>query len=359
MDLAPAAHVPNRSKLIAPTADADYSSRLADPRTQPRGGISGVRVVDDMDVQRTRINRTWGATSACALFAFGTSIANGQDAPKIQRPSVDAFRIIGMTAPVRTATLASVLPARITKRVAHEGAVVHEGDPVVLLDDAVQRARTEMAKAAAESPLDIERAKIRWENANREWERLAKLQGKDSATSKELRDVATLAETRRVEHELAIFEREQAVRAFAREQALLAEYRIGAPFDGYVASHLKQVGETVDQLEGIAVVVQLDPLEVAVDCPLILAPYIEEGRNVTVYPVDEPRSPRPATIAHISRVADGASQTFKVKLTVPNEDAGWMSGLKVLVDLNHESAMPAEPKAKTVSHAAPGEITDR
>ena len=257
------------------------------------------------------------------------------------------------------ATLASVLPARVRTRVAPEGKLVHEGDPVVLLDDTVQRARTEMANAAAENTLDIERAKIRWENASRECDRLTRLQGKDSATSKELRDAETLADTRRLEHELAVFEHEQAVRAFAREEAMLAEYLIRAPFDGYVAAHFKQVGETVDQLERIAVVVQLDPLEVSVDCPLPLASYLREGQSVTVRPVDERWGSRPATIDHISKVADGASQTFKVKLTVQNEDAGWMSGLKVLVDLNRESATPAEPMAKTVSHAAPGAKDDR
>jgi len=291
-------------------------------------------------------------------MVFGAVIAHADDTPTTQRPGVEAFRVIGMTAPARTATLASVLPARVSARVAPEGAMVHEGDPVVRLDDAVQRARTEMAKAAAESTLDIERARVRLANAKQEWERLAKLQGKDSATSKELRDAETLAETRRLEFDLATFEHQQADRAFAREKALLAEYLIRAPFDGWVTSHLKQIGETVDQLEGIAVVVQLDPLEVAVDCPLALAPYLTEGQRAEVHPMDGRWAPRSALVTYVSRVANGASQTFKVKLSVPNEDAAWMSGLKVLVDLTPESATVADAKrAGFATVAAPAVST--
>ena len=33
-----------------------------------------------------------------------------------------------------------------------------------------------------------------------------------------------------------------------------------------------------------------------------------------------------------SRIADGASQTFKVKLSVGNADLGWIAGMKVVVE---------------------------
>ena len=55
----------------------------------------------------------------------------------------------------------------------------------------------------------------------------------------------------RLEYELALFEHEQAGKVHEREQKLLNEFRIRAPFSGYVAEHLKHVGDTVDQLEGM------------------------------------------------------------------------------------------------------------
>ena len=60
-----------------------------------------------------------------------------------------------MTVPSKVATLASVQPARIARMEVAEGAVVKQGDLVVALDDGVQRVRDAMARAKAESTLEI------------------------------------------------------------------------------------------------------------------------------------------------------------------------------------------------------------
>ena len=55
--------------------------------------------------------------------------------PAIRAAVVERFELVGMTAPYREATLATVLPARISELPAEEGARVGRGDLVVRLDD--------------------------------------------------------------------------------------------------------------------------------------------------------------------------------------------------------------------------------
>lgn len=250
--------------------------------------------------------------------------------------------VVGITSPFRSATLASVHSGQIADLAVPEGGVVRKGELVFALDDRVQRARTQIAQARAESNLEVDLAAARWGQAKGELERLLALYVDSSASPKELRDARIDADVARLEYEVARFQHDQDIRAHEHERRVLEQFQIRAPFTGYVAQHVKQLGETVDQTEAVAKLAQLDPLLVSVDCPLSMAPLIREGDRVRVRPVDPQWEPRLATVTLASRVADGASQTFKVKLSVDNKDAGWVSGLKVLVEFPNKEALPGE-----------------
>lgn len=255
-----------------------------------------------------------------ALSVRGTSTAS--DEP-----------LVGVTTPSKRVTLAAVMPARIAAIRADEGAAVTAGDVLIELDDAVQRARTAIAKAAARTTIGVELAKAEWDHTRRDLVRLERLRDDSSASTKELNDARSLEIRRRLEYDLAVFTHEQAVRAYEREQALLEEHRIRVPFSGYVIEHLKHAGETVDPLEGIATMVQLDPLLVTVDCPLERAGTIAVGSLATLTPMGIVRGPRIGRVTRVSRVADAGSQTFRVKIEVENDDDAWIAGMKVAVQL--------------------------
>ncbi len=244
-----------------------------------------------------------------------------------------------MTVPVERVVLAGVQPARIVRINAVEGGVVRVGDVVVNLEESVQAARTEIAKATAESTLSIEHARARWDRARRDLDRLIKLHGKEFASSKEMNDAVADEQITHIEYELANFNLSQAARAYERERAALEEFRLRAPFDGVVVEHLKHPGETVNELEGIVRLVQLDPLKVVVDCPLDTAATVLVGDRYWVRPADSRRPPRVGTVHLAGPVVDAGSQTFKVKLTVDNADGAWMAGMKVIVDFDAPVAM--------------------
>lgn len=259
-----------------------------------------------------------------ALAASTTTLGDPPAAPKT---------VVGMTAPFETATLASVQAARIASIAASEGGIVRRGEIVVQLEEGVQAARTQMAQANAETNLNIDHARARWDHARRDMDRLQKLHGSEFASTKEMSDALAEEQIARVEYDLAHFNQAQAVLAYQREAAMLEEFRLRAPFDAYVVAHLKRPGESVNELEGIITLAQLDPLRVILDCPVEDIATIAEGQRFWVKPADEHLAPRLGTVLLSSRVADGGSQTFRVKLTVENADAAWPAGLKVGVDL--------------------------
>ncbi len=290
------------------------------------------------------------ARTAAALLAM--CVGAGEATTAVPPPSASGtLRVVGMTVPFRKATLASVRPARIARLLAREGASVRAGDVVVALDERVQRARIEIVRAQAASTLEVERTRVRRDRARKEWERILGLQGGRHTVPKELTDALAAAEVARLEHDLALFNREQAGRAVEREEALLAELSIRAPFDGYVWQRAKEEGESVDPLEGIVTLVQLDPLMVTADCPVALWPLLHQGDTVPVRPVDPRWLPRSGTIELVCRVVDGASQTVKVMIRVPNSDGKWLSGLKVEVAFTGDGTL--------ITHAASPDSTAR
>jgi len=272
---------------------------------------------------------------AVVAILVGSVASSEPPASNSSRASRETGSCAGITVPHRTATLASVHPARIEKILVEEGRTVHEGELVVALDESVQSLRTGIAQAAAETPLEIDLARERWSKAKRDFDRLTRLHGEDFASSKELSDALAESEISRLEYELAHFNQEQASRTYERERASLEEFRIRSPFTGFVVTHLKHAGEAVDQLEGIVTLVQLDPIQVQVDAPISLAPALVAGQLFQVTPGDPQWQPRVGKVHFCSPVADGASQTFKVKLVVENADAKWTAGLKVGVDFDH------------------------
>ena len=166
------------------------------------------------------------------------------------------------------------------------------------------------------------------------------MKAEDSANDKELRDAETEVETARLTHEQAKFKHQQAAREYEHQRLMLERLRIRAPFSGYVTEVFREIGETVVEAEEILQIVELDPLEISVDCPLELALAARVGKRVLVRPADPQWEPRIGRIVLASRVANPGSQTFKAKLVVDNRDASWRSGLKVLVDL--ASSVPEE-----------------
>jgi len=247
------------------------------------------------------------------------------------------------TSPSRMAELAPATAGRIAEFLAAEGAQVSAGQPLVRLEDELERVRVAAAALAAQSTLEIDLARVQLESAQRELVRVLELHKGSAATAKEVSDARLGVESARLEmgisrrrHEAAQHELELARIALARRQIL-------APFSGVVISHLKECGESLEEPEAALVLAQLDPLQIAVDLPLAAAHAVQVGGELDVAADDSAYGRRVGRIVHVSAMADGASRTRRVKVDVPNPDGAWIAGMKVHVSLApaaHTSAAP-------------------
>jgi len=254
-----------------------------------------------------------------------------------QRPDNNEPPLIGMTMPARTASIGAVRPGRISEIPAAEGQFVEAGALLFTLDDKVQRARAELARVEARNYLDAELAQARWDREQSEVQRLQSLYGGDYASSKELTDALFRADVARMQFEIARADQEEARLRHEQEQALLEEFHVRAPFDGYVTQHLKEIGESVDQLESVLTFVQLDPLQVWVDCPMTQASRLTVGDGVKVRPVEPQWDARSGKIIYKNLVVDGASQTVKIKIEVENAQRDWPAGMKASIEITPAS----------------------
>lgn len=282
--------------------------------------------------------------AALALTCIPLSVGAGRE-PVARLAPVDAATVTGFTAPSRAITLATVRTGRIAELPAAEGAAVQTGDVVVRLDDAVQRQRVHIAQGVADSTLEIELAQVKIVIAHSDLDRLTAARANSAATATELTSAEAEVKSATLELERAKFRQDQAVRELALEQAMLDEFAIKAPFSGFVTEHLKQVGDTVEDREGIARLVQIDPLVVTVDCPIKEAAALRPGSAGAVTPPEGFGPPRTGAVVFVSPVADAASQTLKVKLHVPNADARWVAGMRVEVKFAGDA--PTFPAARS------------
>jgi len=223
-----------------------------------------------------------------------------------------------------------------------EGALVKQGELLFSLDDHIQQARIAMAKARADSTLDMDRAKARWDQTQQNLAHLNVLRRQDQSTSKEYNDVATRNEMARLDYEIAKFEHEQAKLAYKREQALTETYFVRAPYDGYIAEQLMDIGASVEENDEVLKLVQLNPLRVSFDCPLSIAKLIAKGDRIVITPSDKQWFGKVGVVKFVSRVVDAASQTIRVHIRVDNTEDAWPAGLKVAVTLTHTRAIVSQ-----------------
>lgn len=241
--------------------------------------------------------------------------------------------VLGITKPHSEALLGTVASGRIARVLVEEGQVVNKGDLLVALDDELQQARVESARIQAESSVDIELAQAHVDYTERELRRLQQLH--DHASDQEVKTAQQEYDYAKLELAKAKREHEKACQTFMLEQIRLKDLKIHAPFSGYVTELLRHEGETVDEQETIVSMVQLDPLDVDLDCPLHRAKDIHVGDTFRVDSTNPSWPSRIGKVVMISRVADPASQTLVVKISVPNKDGAWVSGLKVAIDLDN------------------------
>ena len=112
----------------------------------------------------------------------------------------------------------------------------------------------------------------------------------------------------------------------------LAKGTVKSPIAGVLNKRLVESGEYVSPGDPIARVVLLDPVKVAVDVPEKDIRFVELGSAMGVT-VEGVKEMLPAQVTYRSVIADPATLTFRVELTVANPQGRLLPGMIVKVAL--------------------------
>ena len=200
------------------------------------------------------------------------------------------------------------------------GAEVQKGDILAVLESTVERETLDQAEARARSTIGVQLAQGRLELAQKDVERARELVHRNVGTQSDLELAEAnfnqagleLAQAREVA-QLNQFERD-------RTAAILNRRTVRSPIDGILLRRLIGPGEYVYSQAHIAQIAQIDPLYIDVFLPTQIYDSIELGQIGTVRPAPPIGGVYQATVTAIDKVFDAASDTFGVRLEMPNQD---------------------------------------
>ena len=234
--------------------------------------------------------------------------------------------------PFQVAEVGSPVIGVIASLYVERGDVVRRGQALAELRADVERASVSVAASRAAANAEVEAAAanalLARQKLNRSEDLVARQflapQALDQARAEARVADERLAQTREA--------RRTAEREHALAQAQLGLRTIRAPSDGVIADRYLAVGERVEEKPMFRVAV-VDPLRVEVVLPAALFGSVAPGATVSVTPELPGAAPRDARVAVVDKLVDGASNTFRVRLTLPNPGGKLPAGLRCKADL--------------------------
>ncbi len=222
----------------------------------------------------------------------------------VAEPHSIFLNLKGRTEPDRIVTVRAETSGTVVNAAVSEGSVVTRGQTLCGLDIEARQARVDEARAAVEAnrvEYDAARelAEKGWTSPNR------------AAAAKASLDAATAA--------------------LNAAQVEIGRTRIKAPFDGVFETRLAESGDFLSPGAACGVLVDLDPIVVAVDVSQENARQLETDMTANVRLANgDIVSGR---VRYVARTADNATRTFRVEVEMPNPDYTITAGISATVRL--------------------------
>jgi len=243
---------------------------------------------------------------------------------------IEGKGIYAICRPSYDAELSFPVPGTVAEIHVKEGDKVEKGDLLVSLDTKVENARLEQLKAEADSKIQIDAAKARLEQAKSDLEKISKAAEGGAASEREVEHARLDVKINELSLQLAGFEHEQNRRKYREVKQQIERMKLKSDVRGLVESIHVEIGEAVTTQENrIARIVVIDPLRIDSPVPVALAEKLKPGGKATVTITG--RNVRlKGNIVHVSRIAEAASNTVRVRIEVPNPQ-GHKAGQQVRV----------------------------
>jgi membrane fusion protein, multidrug efflux system len=210
-----------------------------------------------------------------------TSNAGSQTA----RPVVTAssqLAVNGIFSAASSVTLATGADGRVLTIAAREGQRVSAGTVLLRLDDREQRARVELASAAASSDAEIRMASIRHAEASARLNGTQTAAAKGAATSWEVRQAQAATEQASQEGKVARDKRAIEGKRATLERLVLENFAVRAPFAGRVTQINTRPGASVRKGQSLVTVVDMSKLRTEAFVPAKNYGFLKVGNSYQV-----------------------------------------------------------------------------
>ena len=259
-----------------------------------------------------------------------TGVTTSDDAQEnASPPSSIALEANGYVVARRKATVSSIVTGIIEELLVDEGAVVEEGQILARLDSRTLRIQAQIARsrmAVARRSYDERVTRLRY--AEREQERLEELiknslaSDADVDAARETVEVLIL-EVERLRNEVTVAEQNAQLRDEEIEDLV-----VRAPFAGTVVTRNAQVGEVVSAISagggftrtGIFTLVDMESLEMEADVNELYLNRVHPGQSVEAELYAYPNWQVKAEVISITRTADRATGTFRLRIGILQRD---------------------------------------
>jgi len=260
--------------------------------------------------------------------------------------------------PENVADLGSPVIGIVDQLRADRGDLVKKGQVVAVLRSDVERAATEVARSRAQANAELQAALSNRQFAAQKHKRTQDLVARNFLSAHAMDEASNelrIAEQRvaQAQQQLKVWERE-----LQMAEAQLGLRNLKSPFNGVVTERFLSLGERMEE-KPIFRIAQIDPLRVEVIVPASLFGTIKAGATATIQPDLPAIRAQTATVTLVDRVVDAASNTFRVRLSLPNADYAIPAGLRCKADFGPgptPATAPAAPTAPAVATGMPRSV---
>ena len=235
--------------------------------------------------------------------------------PVVRAELPQVYRLDGVAEAISRGTVSAQTAGRVKAVNFDVDDLVSKGDVIVQIDDSRQQAGVRQAEA------NLEAAAAKRRDAEREYQRIRDVFAKDAVSKAEMDRVTAAFHQARANEQAA-----EAALHQAREE--LSYTQVMAPYDGVVTERLIEVGEAAQPGQRLMSGFSLEQMRVAVDVPQNLIESIRAERKAQAEIGDRWIAAEEITVFP---VADPVSDTFKVRLRLPDEVENVFPGMYIKV----------------------------
>ncbi len=245
--------------------------------------------------------------------------------------------------PYQEAEVGAQVVGILDRVMVERGDMVKKGQALAQLNAEVERAALAAARLRANATAELQAAASNHDFAQKKKIRTQDLY-RQNFVSQQVRDQAdTEADVAEMRLRQAREQARHAKQELALAQAQLDQRTIRSPLAGVVVERYLHEGERVEE-KPVVKVATIDPLRVEVIVPSIHFNRILPGTVASVQPEMAGTRAVDAKVVVVDRVIDAASNSFRVRLELPNRDGQLPPGLRCKVDFDglQSVAQPAQ-----------------